>query len=288
MAHDSVCDLFKDVENNMLSSFDGCDSKVPHAGEKGGIRERRVRDFLTDHLPRKYGVGSGHIIDKCGNVSLQEDIVIFDQSNCPLLGIDRYYQIFPCETVSATVEVKSRLDSAEVTNCLEHCERLQTLDRRARGDDLGCIPNFVFAYDSYDSKNQPPVVWAGNTFAEKMRPPERGVLVPHAVFCLRHRFVLTYDGPMRDGPTHYAMYGFDSGALLYFFSVMLHRISLSKTTDPGLFSNYGWVKGRMTEYDKDGRPIPIIGVGVGKGKRVRIRGDAEESPRSLEGKAEDY
>jgi len=42
--------LFDDITNNMLQSFQGWDKYIPPGGEEGGVRERRVRDFLTKHL----------------------------------------------------------------------------------------------------------------------------------------------------------------------------------------------------------------------------------------------
>ena len=77
----TIAILFNDIAKNMLQSFEGWDTYVPHPGEKGGIRERRVQDFLMKYLPDRYGVARGHIIDWQGGVSLQEDIVIFDKLN---------------------------------------------------------------------------------------------------------------------------------------------------------------------------------------------------------------
>lgn len=252
--------LFEDIAKNMLQFFEGWDSRIPHDGEKGGIRERRVRDFLNEHLPSKYGVSSGHIIDKKGNVSLQEDIVIFDRINSPVLKIDPHYQVFPCESVYASVEVKSFLTSKEIQKCIEHTSQLQNLDRKDHRDDLGPIPNFVFAYDSYNSSRKPTPVWAKDKFLEKASQQNKPRSIPTAVLCLKHKFVLR-----RDLPDDYIVYAFESGALLHFFSTLLHRISLVKTLPPLLFTHYGWSKGNMVEYDKDGKVIPIIGVMVGKG-----------------------
>src|SRR5690606_12915779 len=97
-----------------------------------------------------------HLIDRRGTYSLQEDIVIYDALNAPILPIDDQYQLFPCEVVYATVEVKSVLDPKAIGECIDHAERLSSLDR----GDLGAIENFVFAYDSYPAKQEEPIQWA--------------------------------------------------------------------------------------------------------------------------------
>lgn len=259
MSQKKIDTLFEDIAENMLQFFEGWDSHIPHDGEKGDIRERRVRDFLNDQLPSKYGVSSGHIIDKKGHVSLQEDIVIFDRINSPVLKIDPYYQVFPCESVYASIEVKSSLKSGEIKKCIEHTCQLEKLDRKDHRGDLGPIPSFVFAYDSYNSSKKPRPVWARDKFREKASAEDKPKSIPSAVLCLKHKFVLR-----RDSPGDYVMYAFESGALLHFFSTLLHRISMVKTSTPLLFTHYGWSKGNMIEYDKDGKVVPIIGVGVGK------------------------
>ncbi len=51
---------------------------VPHRGLKGDEATQLVRDFLNDHLPKRFAAGSGFIIDKLDNVSRQTDAVIYD------------------------------------------------------------------------------------------------------------------------------------------------------------------------------------------------------------------
>ena len=251
-----VATLFDNIAKNMIQYFEGWDTYIPHKGEKGGVRERRVRDFLNDYLPKKYGVGSGHIIDKKGNVSLQEDIVIYDKLNSPVLNVDSNYQVFPCETVYATVEIKSKLMQEEIEKCVKHASQLHKLDRADHRGDLGTIPSFIFAYDSYESGNKPPAVWARDKFRDAVLAGEAPMPLPSAVLCLSHSFVLRRDIDQ----IKYVTYAFETGALLHFFTTLLHRLSLVQTNTPLLFSHYGWMQGTMTEYDQDGNPIPVKGV----------------------------
>jgi hypothetical protein len=233
----NVTAFFDDIANNMLQSFEGWDEYVPHEGEKGGVRERRVRDFFEKHLPRKYGVASGHIIDRNGTVSLQEDVVIFDALNCPVLKTDQYYQIFPCESVYATVEVKSNLNATEIAKCVTHTHKLKSL---YRGDtnELGPIESFVFAYDSRNSSKKLPVDWAMDTFRKKLLAYNQGRPVPSLILCLKKKFLLHLGGP--DGQSICIPDMLQSGILLYFFEKVLYRLSQVQTSSSSLFTQYGW------------------------------------------------
>jgi hypothetical protein len=74
-----ISNFFSDAETVFRNRYFGEFEKgVPHPGEKGGIRERRVADFLSNILPKRFGIGTGHIIDPRGQVSGQTDIVIYD------------------------------------------------------------------------------------------------------------------------------------------------------------------------------------------------------------------
>jgi len=234
-----VTAFFDDIANNMLQSFNGWDKYVPQEGEKGGVRERRVKDFFERHLPSKYGVASGHIIDRKGTVSLQEDVVIFDKNNCPVLKADPFYHIFPCESVYATVEVKSKLDAKEVARCVSHTHRLRKL---YRGDtnQLGPIESFVFAYDSYDSHEKSSVDWAIDNFREKALTYGQPIPVPSLILCLKKNFLLHLGGP--DGRSMCIPDTLKSGILLYFFEKLLSRLSQVETSYPSLFTQYGWEK----------------------------------------------
>jgi hypothetical protein len=233
----SISAFFDDVSENMIRSFEGWDKHIPQEGEKGGLRERRVRDFLANYLPSKYGVASGHIIDSGGEVSLQEDVVIFDRVNCPVLKADPYYHVFPCESVFATVEVKSVLDAKAVAECVSHTHRLREL-HRGHESALGHVESFVFAYDSYGSRQKQPVDWAMDRFREIALAENQLRPVPSLVLCLKKKFVLHLGGP--DGESMYIPDMLKSGILLYFLEKMLHRLSQVQTSLPLFFTNYGW------------------------------------------------
>ena len=85
---------------------------VPHAALKGVEAENLVRSFLRGHLPRRFDVGSGFILDKKNNVSKQTDVIVFDALNCPTYRTSETAAIFPANNVAA---VNKRNRSSKTT-----------------------------------------------------------------------------------------------------------------------------------------------------------------------------
>lgn len=125
---------------------------IPHSGVKGGEAEDLVKRFLTQHLPKRFDVGSGFILDPRNNVSKQTDVIIYDAANCPVYRTAENAGIFPSVNVAAVVEVKSRLDRQEFTSAFENIMTSKQLAKEGlpanavmtTSQTLGCI----FAFDS--------------------------------------------------------------------------------------------------------------------------------------------
>lgn len=64
----------------------------PVQTEYGALAEAAIRQWLTDFLPRKYGVTSGYIIpdliETPGYKLYHHDVIIFDTLNAPVLWVD--------------------------------------------------------------------------------------------------------------------------------------------------------------------------------------------------------
>ena len=103
--------IFEKAACKLRQDFDEL-SVVPHSGLKGNQAERLVKAFLKGHLPKRFDVGSGFILDHFDNVSKQTDVIIYDAFNCPVYRASDDAGIFPSDNVAAVVEVKSRLDKA--------------------------------------------------------------------------------------------------------------------------------------------------------------------------------
>jgi hypothetical protein len=85
---------------------------LPHYGERGRNDEIYLVEFLKKILPNRFSIGTGFIIssDKEKKPSSQVDIIISDQfCNSPLYR-ELAADVYPIETVYATIEVKGVLD----------------------------------------------------------------------------------------------------------------------------------------------------------------------------------
>jgi hypothetical protein len=126
-------------------------SIIPHSGLKGSQAEILVKTFLRDHLPRRFDVGSGFIIDRFDNVSKQTDVIIYDALNCPVYRASEDAAIFPSDNVAAVVEVKSRLDKEQLISSFENILATKQLAKTTpevpffiTSQTIGCL----FAFES--------------------------------------------------------------------------------------------------------------------------------------------
>ncbi|HUX77017.1 MAG TPA: DUF6602 domain-containing protein [Anaerolineae bacterium] len=168
-----ITQIFRGIANKLLADFDQIQAQIEHSGERGGQREAALRAFLTKYLPKKYALGTGHIIDKTGNTSKQCDIVIYDAFNCPLILAEEGYQLFPAEAVFGVVEVKSVLDAGAIAEGVQNIQSVKILERSEP------IAGSIFAYRSRYRKRS-RIESAAHALRRKntsIRPRERVDLV---------------------------------------------------------------------------------------------------------------
>lgn len=125
--------LFSSIEATILARFREA-GFVKHAGDKGENREHILREFLSKHLPARYGVAKGEIITKNGERSHSADIIIYDAINCPVLYSEKT-SIIPIEGVYGIIEVKSTLSKDEFLDAARKVGAFKKLAPR----DLGVI-----------------------------------------------------------------------------------------------------------------------------------------------------
>lgn len=112
---------------------------LTHLGERGRNDEEYLRRFLDKVLPRRFSLGTGFIVssDLAKACSGQNDIIISDQFwNSPLYR-ELVAEIYPIETVYATIEVKgviqkqkkgrSRNKTTDIDDALSNISKIRTL-----------------------------------------------------------------------------------------------------------------------------------------------------------------
>jgi len=148
--------IFQGVAENMLTDFSKIQGQIHHAGERGTQREETLKKFLEAYLPKKYGVGTGQVINNKDEVSKQCDIVIYDALNCPLLLIKPNYQLFPIEAVRAVIEVKSTLNANTLRDCVDNIEAFKRLyPPVGQPQDYTYPGYFIFSYSTDYQKANP-------------------------------------------------------------------------------------------------------------------------------------
>lgn len=85
-----------------------------HPGVKGASAEVNWKAMLDDHLPSRYRVSKGFVIDSGGGLSDEIDLVVYDRQYSPLLFNRDGILYIPAESVYAVLEVKQQLDKATV------------------------------------------------------------------------------------------------------------------------------------------------------------------------------
>lgn len=151
--------LFEHINETLSARFKEA-GYVKHKGDRGTNREVILREFLKDHLPRRYGIAKGEILTRDGDHSHSADIIVFDALNCPVLYSEDT-AIVPIEGVYGVIEVKSRLSKEGLVSTAEKLRKFKELAPR----DLSVIETreymtvlrpsrpfgIVFAFDLADN-----------------------------------------------------------------------------------------------------------------------------------------
>ena len=175
-----------------------------HKGERGEYRERIVQEFLRPYLPECYGLGRGEVFSANGESSRQIDIVIYDAIFSSVLMKDEKSQLFPCESVFGSIEVKTELTGETLEQGVENIVSLKRLDREA-SDMLDILPfrrinvGDTLTYGTAKRNHYLGVIFAyrGLRFhrvveylEEQSNDPEKRMMLPDFVFNLERGYVV--------------------------------------------------------------------------------------------------
>lgn len=105
-------DLFKSLEEQMCADLTTRRRHLAHPGIKGNSTEARWARWFADYLPTRYRVQhSAQIVDVNGDVSQQQDIIIFDRQYTPFLFNEDGAVYIPAEGIYAVFEAKQELSA---------------------------------------------------------------------------------------------------------------------------------------------------------------------------------
>lgn len=143
-----MVDLINRQLGKLLIDFEQVTRQIEHRASKGRAREGEVAEELfRRYLPQSIGIGHGEVIATNGEVSNEADVVLYDAHGCPILLEKHGYQIFPVECVHGIVEVKSHLDSAELTDGFRKLSRVKRFPKTAYEEQTGPLRHYSRMYD---------------------------------------------------------------------------------------------------------------------------------------------
>ena len=125
--------------------------QISHAGEMGSATEQNWRELLRAHLPGRYEVEGGFIIDVDGQESQQLDVIVFDRQYSPTLFEVGGVLYVPAESVYGVFEVKQDLSKQHVEYAGEKVASARRLKRSAP---------IIHAGGEYPPK-EPPTILGG-------------------------------------------------------------------------------------------------------------------------------
>jgi hypothetical protein len=118
------------------NEFDELAREIDHPGESGTAREHALRELLRRYLPRRVAVDTGFVIDAAGGQSRQVDVVLYDRDSATVWDVSGV-KYFPCETVIAVGEVKTRIRTTRtLVDALNAVRSVKALDRSNGGTNL--------------------------------------------------------------------------------------------------------------------------------------------------------
>ncbi len=123
---------------------------LTHSGERGRNDEQYLKDFLKKILPSRFSIGTGFVVSAHPSTprSGQKDIVISDQYWNPSLYNELAAEVYPVETVYATVEVKGVIERArkgrkkatDLDNTLSNIAKIRTLAKNKKYVEYAARP----------------------------------------------------------------------------------------------------------------------------------------------------
>lgn len=103
------------IGDEIISKSQRIELLIQHNSTKGNYREEIFRGILRKYLPKKYEVATG-FIEGCKR---QCDILIYDSQNFSPLFREGDLVVLPEKSVRAVIEVKSTLDSGQLSDALD-------------------------------------------------------------------------------------------------------------------------------------------------------------------------
>lgn len=106
---------FSHLQKSLVAQIERIRSGSEHSTIKGTSIEVVLRRVLNDYLPGYFSVRAGQIANNEGNLSPQQDIIVYDGNAFPHLAVNEDSSVIVCcESVLATVECKTYWNQKDI------------------------------------------------------------------------------------------------------------------------------------------------------------------------------
>ena len=224
---------------DVLASSLGVNRRVlDHPGAKGEGSELRWENFLREHLPQRYHVARGFVIDRNGEVSEQIDLIVYDRQYTPHLYRHDQQVFIPAESVYAMLEVKQTVDKGTIEYAGKKAASVRRLERTSAP--------IAYAAGTYEPKD-PFAIVAGLLALESSWSPSFGETMQKVLGQLPERERLDFGCAAADGAfqVDYAEDALPAitvstpeHSLVFFLLSMLHRLQSLGTVPAIDFMQY--------------------------------------------------
>lgn len=159
MATPDLTNMLITQETRLRLALEEARHTYAHATIKGNEVEQAFRDFLSDHLPAYWSVGTGEAVDLSGKRTRQLDVVVSNEDQ-PFRSPIHDASLFFIEGMAAAGEVKSNLTREELRRAASVGTSLKALRNTHQNGDIvqsnpsdrerfyECPPFFVIAFES--------------------------------------------------------------------------------------------------------------------------------------------
>lgn len=134
--------------NSAKNKADTLAKQADHRGIEGAIREIALKECIEPFLTESFRVNSGKIIDSEGNQSRQVDLIIYRKKLIPPILISPELGFFPVESVKYAIEVKSKVTSSNLKDCIENFKSIQNLKSYPKSMEHPLPVTVLFGFDS--------------------------------------------------------------------------------------------------------------------------------------------
>lgn len=121
--------LFLEHQRTLTAALELARGAIDHPTSKGDASEAQWRKMLAKHLPQRYRVSKGQVVDSRGGISEQIDVIIHDAHYCPLFLHEEGTCFVPAESVYAVFEAKQELSAGYLATAGQKAASVRRLFR---------------------------------------------------------------------------------------------------------------------------------------------------------------